>query len=196
MGSLDPGSANNVYIPMGIWFILLGTIGVYNVTKNVVIVKRHRLDSLAFITSFAVFLYIPAMVIISPQAGQIYQEFISTLKKLNGQVYAPFIGQLEADYTFIPGAHWVPIEDMIRGPGLDEHNHPTTRKLLEGVINPDKPAYIIMPTPLEEDRLIRFLTQYYVLDTDFGDRFKAPSTLPKCLEMVGLAIFIGMIHIQ
>ncbi|MBI1277886.1 MAG: hypothetical protein GC179_07140 [Anaerolineaceae bacterium] len=179
MGSLDPGSANNVYIPMGLWFIILGTIGLYNVTINVATVNRHHLASLAFITTFGVFLYIPATVIVSPQADEIYQEFISTLKNLNGQVYAPYIGQLNADYVFVPGAHWVALEDMVRGPGIDEQNHPTTRKLLEAVIQPDKPAYMILPYRLEGDPLIGFLTQYYVLDTDFGDRFKALATLPK-----------------
>lgn len=178
MGSLDPGSANNVYIPMGVLFIIMGTIGIYEVTKHVPVVKRHSLQDLAFITCFAVFMYAPATEIVSSQVGQVYQDFISTLKGLNGQVYGPYLGQLQADYTLVPGAHWVALEDMVRGPGRDEQNHPTTRALLSSVIQPDKPAYIISPNRLETDPLIGFLTQYYVLDTDFGERFKALSELP------------------
>jgi hypothetical protein len=101
------------------------------------------------------------------------------LKGLNGQVYGPYMGQLQADYTLEPGAHWVSLQDMVRGPGFDERNNPLVRKLLASVIRPQKPAYIISPYRLESDSLLGFLAKYYVLDTDFGDRFKALSTLPK-----------------
>ncbi len=179
MGSLDAGSVNNIYIPMGVWFILLGTIGLYNVANNVRVIKRQHLDALAFITSFAVLLYVPASVIVSPQAQQEYREFISTLQGLHAQVYGPFMGQLQSDYVLVPGVHWVSIEDMLRGPGRDEYDHPMTRKLLASVINPEGAAYIILPQPLDSDPLIGFLTKYYVLETDFGDQFKSLSTLPK-----------------
>jgi 4-amino-4-deoxy-L-arabinose transferase-like glycosyltransferase len=179
MGSLDAGSANNVYIPMGIWFILLGTIGLYDIMKNVSVIKRHRVDMLAFVTSFAVFLYAPASVIVSPQAQQDYKDFINILQGLHAQVYGPFMGQLQSDYVLVPGAHWVSIEDMLRGPGRDEYDNPTTHKLLASVIEPEGAAYIILPLPLDGDPLIGFLTKYYVLETDYGDRFKTLSTLPK-----------------
>ena len=29
MGALDPGSNNNVFIPMGTWFILTGVLGMF-----------------------------------------------------------------------------------------------------------------------------------------------------------------------
>ncbi len=179
MGSLDPGSNNNVYIPMGVWFILLGTISLYNIVKNVSAVKRHNLQALLFIGSFALFFYEPASVIVSPQADQSYHDFIAMLKGLNGQVYAPQIGQLQGDYTFVPGVHWVSLDDIVRGPGRDEENNPLTREILAKVIQPEKPAYILLPYPIASDSMLGFLSQYYVLDRDLGERFKPLSTLPK-----------------
>lgn len=179
MGSLDPGSNNNVYIPMGIWFILMGTLGIYHGTQYIPLIRRHNLDKFLFATSFAIFLYLPATVIIPPQAQQVYQDFIQTLSGLHAQVYAPLIGQLPSNYTFEPAAHWVAMDDIIRGPGIDEYDAPITRQLLQSVIQPGGAAYIIIPYQLEGDGLLGFLSQYYVLDTDFGDRFKLLSTLPK-----------------
>jgi hypothetical protein len=93
-------------------------------------------------------------------------------------VYAPTLGQLERGYQFFPAAHWVALEDMIRGPGRDTQNHPNTRRLLEPALNPSGPAFLLTNYPLEIDPLLGFLTEYYVLEQDYGDRFAALGVLP------------------
>ena len=98
---------------------------------------------------------------------------------LDGPVYAPWLGQLQKGYSFYPAAHWVALEDMIRGPGRATENHPGTRALLEPSIDPGGPAYILANRPLETYPFLAFLEDYYVLESDYGDRFKALRVLPK-----------------
>jgi hypothetical protein len=71
------------------------------------------------------------------------------------------------------------MEDLIRGPGVNEYNHPVTRSLLEPVLHPQGKAYILMNYPLENDPLLSFLLEDYSLKKDLGDRFAPLSTLPK-----------------
>jgi hypothetical protein len=68
---------------------------------------------------------------------------------------------------------------MVRGPGRDETNHPLVRALLEPVAHPVGQAYVLTNVPLESISQISFLTEDYVLETDYGDRFAALSALPK-----------------
>jgi hypothetical protein len=71
------------------------------------------------------------------------------------------------------------MEDLIRGTGVDENNHPVTRDLLNDVLHPNGNAYILMNYPLENDPLLSFLLNEYKLKEDLGDRFAPLSTLPK-----------------
>lgn len=179
MGSLDPGSSNNVFIPMGTWFILVGSIGLYRISTVNKSTYRYGLYLIALILTFALFLYNPQKVIISTQANTKYQELVDLLNSLKGPVYAPTLGQLDKDFVFFPAAHWVALEDMIRGPGKDTRNHPNTRYLLDPVIHPEENSYILANQPLENYAWLAFLTDYYVLETDFGDRFIELRSLPK-----------------
>jgi hypothetical protein len=180
MGTLDFGSANNIFIPMGTWFILLGTLGLHEFATRFTATRKYPIYTLAFVASFALLVYNPFTVIVSPRADAAYADLIGVLRGLDGHVYGPSLGQLENGYTLYPAAHWVALEDMIRGPGRDTTNHPTTRRLLDPVINPEGPAYILTNYPL--DVLIpalAFLTDYYVLETDYGERFQPLRVLPK-----------------
>ena len=179
MGALDPGSNNNVFIPMGTWFILTGTLGIFAFVGEYQFVNKWAVHLAALGLSFALFFYSPASVIVSPQADESYQDLVGYLNSLDGPVYAPWLGQLESGYTFVPAIHWVPMEDLIRGPGVDTYNHPNTRMLLDSVIHPNGTAYILMNYPLEEDSLLSFLSDDYKLEADFGGRFAPLTTLPK-----------------
>jgi hypothetical protein len=179
MGSLDPGSANNVYIPMGTWLIVMGVWGLQQLAQQFRQMRRFRLDLIGVATSFALLLYNPLPLIVSPQAQTAYADLISLLNSLPGPVYAPSIGQLQSGYVLSPTAHWVALEDMIRGLGRDTRDHPNTLALLQPAIEPSGPAYILANTPLETYPWIAFLNDYYVLDTDFGERFEALRVLPK-----------------
>jgi len=179
MGALDPGSNNNVFIPMGTWFIVTGTLGVFTFVSEYQFVNRWGGHLAVLGLSFALFFYSPASVIVSQQADETYTDLVTYLNSLDGPVYAPWLGQLESGYTFIPSVHWVPMEDLIRGPGVDTYNHPNTRMLLDSVVNPGGTAYILMNYPLDNDPLLSFLLEDYTLETDLGDRFASLTTLPK-----------------
>jgi hypothetical protein len=181
MGTLDPGSSYNVYIPMGTFFILLGTLGLYEAVQRP-LVRRYGLHFVALVMSFAALAYNPFDVAVSPRADSSYADLIQMLRGLGGTVYAPSLGQLEKDYTFRPAAHWVALEDMIRGPGRDTRNHPLTRRLLEPAIHPAGAAFILANERLDAEswpQHLRFLLDYYVLETDLGQRFAPLRCLPK-----------------
>jgi hypothetical protein len=179
MGALDPGSNNNVFIAMGVWFILTGALGLHWLSGQFAQVNRWAMPLVGVGISFVLFFFSPASVLVSPDAPATYQSFVGYLNTLDGPVYAPWLGQLEKGYSFSPPVHWVPMEDLIRGTGVDENNHPVTRNLLNAVLHPNENAYILMNYPLENDSLLSFLLSEYKLKEDLGDRFAPLSTLPK-----------------
>jgi 4-amino-4-deoxy-L-arabinose transferase-like glycosyltransferase len=179
MGALDPGSSDNVFIPMGMMLILVGTIGLHDWVKLNSKTEAWQLHHLALYASLALLLFNPATVLVSPDATRQYQDLIGFLKNLDGPVYAPTLGQLEPDYTLYPAAHWVALEDMIRGPGKDTTNQPLTRKILEPAIHPAGRAYLLLNRPPEYFPWIAFLQDNYVQSNDLGDRFVALQGLPK-----------------
>ena len=180
MGALDPGSSDNVFIPMGAFFILVGTIGLFQFSTGIMAARRFGLYLAGILITFAAFLYNPFTVIVSPQAQQSYQDFVKFLHDLNGNVYAPYLGQIQNGYSLYPAAHWVALEDMVRGPGRIEEDQPITRQMLDPVIDPKKNTYIITNYPIEDMvPAVQFLGQFYVLGEDYGDRFEPLRVLPK-----------------
>jgi hypothetical protein len=137
------------------------------------------LMNLTLACAFALLLYDPRTVVVSPYADASYKELVQELKSLPGQVYAPSLGQLQSEYQFFPTANWVALEDMIRGPGKDTENHPTTRHLLAPLLGNKSPFYILANVPLSDQPFMEFLEEEYVLQEDFGDRFKPLRVLPK-----------------
>jgi hypothetical protein len=94
-------------------------------------------------------------------------------------VYAPWIGQLQDGYQFSPAVHWVPLTDILRGPGVDIRDHPDVRRYLAAVEQPSGRAYILMNSYLEDDDALAHLAGRYVVTADLGDRFAALATLPR-----------------
>jgi hypothetical protein len=184
-GFLDPESANNLYIPLGIWFIITAVIGLEYLTSHHSMVKRWGLHLLAVGMSFTLLYYSPASVIVSRQAAAAYQDLVSYLRLVDGPVYAPWIGQLQDGYEFYPAVHWVPMTDILRGPEVAKQGNATIRALLEPVLHPVGKAYILTSFPLEGDPALAFLTDRYVLDRDFGERFAPLTTLPKRFNFGG-----------
>lgn len=181
--ALDPGNNNNVFIPLGTWLIIVGVLGIHYLAKNSILSVRLGVPLLLFACSFALFAYWPTTVLIPPETDQVYADLIATVTELDGPVYAPGVGQLQDRELFYPAAHWVTLIDLIREPGADLCNQPLARDLLEPVIHPSGPAYILLEHPLEEDAMLSFLTEHYILDTDFGNRYMALRDSPKLLEM-------------
>ena len=93
-------------------------------------------------------------------------------------MYAPTLGQLPTDYRFFPAAHWVALEDMVRGPQKDTRNHPVIQELLAPLLNSDEPVYILENYPLTRFRFFEYLNDHFVLEKDYGDRFRALAVLP------------------
>ena len=184
MGALDPGSNNNVFIPMGTWFIITGVLGLAAFQTTWPLVNRWAAHLVVLGLSFTLFFYNPATVLVSPKADVAYQDLVAYLNALDGPVYAPWIGQLESGYAFQPAVHWVPMEDLIRGPRVDMYAHPQIQTLLDPVLHPSGTAYILMNYPLENDPLLSFLLENgYTLETDLGGRFSALATLPKRFDL-------------
>ncbi len=179
MGALDNGSVNNVFIPMGTWFILMGVWKLHDLAVSLQTDRTFQIVLAALVVSFALFFYNPLTVIRPQTMYSNYTDLIAFLRGLQGTVYAPGLGQLEGDYVLYPAAHWVALDDMIRGPGRDTANHPLVRELLQPAISPTGPAYVLTSIPLENIPSLGFLNAYYVLDTDLGDRFQPLRLLPK-----------------
>lgn len=178
-GALDSGSNNNVFITFGVWLIITGMIGLQQLTTRIPMIERRGLHLLALSISFVLLAYDPAPLIVSPQADAAYQELTAYVSSLDGSVYAPWLGELPVGNTLSPTAHWVPLTDLVRRPGVDIAGSDLIRQLLDPVIHPPGKAYILMNYPLETDAALGFLTEHYQLQTDLGDRFAALSTLPK-----------------
>jgi hypothetical protein len=179
MGALDATSSDNVFIPMGTWIILVGVLALGTLYDSVERIRHYRLHLLAVYISFAILIYDPQSLFVSGQASAAYDDLLTILDNLDGSVYAPDIGQLERDYMLYPAAHWVSLDDMIRGPGLSPPNDPNTRHLLTPLLTPQGSAYILMNDPLPGILFLSFLCESYVLEADFGERFAALNLLPK-----------------
>ncbi|GAP99463.1 glycosyl transferase, family 2 [Leptolyngbya sp. NIES-2104] len=176
LATMTPGSNNNVYIPMGTWFIVVGVMALDRMMPRL---KQFGLHFFAIALSFALFAYNPMSVIVSGQSQTVYQDFVSYLKTLPGTVYAPWIGQLQDQKVFSPSLHWVPLDDLVRGKNSDPTKHPPLEKLLQSVVQPKGKAYLLHNLPLEQDGRLSFLQQNYKLEADLGTRFQALRTLPK-----------------
>jgi len=172
MGALDRGSAENVFIPMGTWFILVGTIGLAEW-------ERSPLPAIGLLLAFVTLAYDPRPVLPSSRAHAAYADLVGYLRGLGGPVFGPWQGQLPGGFTLQPAAHWVALEDLVRGPGRDTADSPLVRRLAGPALDPDGPAFIIANQPLETRDVLAFLTDDYVLTCDLGDRFAALRVLPK-----------------
>jgi hypothetical protein len=177
MGALDAGSSNNVFISMGVWIILVGTMGVAALAERLPRVRAVRLDRAALLLSFVLLAYNPLPMIVSPRARTEYADLVGTLKSLPGTVYAPWIGQLAGDYHLWPSGHWVSIEDM-----MGEHGSPHSpifHEILGPAFAPGHAAWVLTNAHLETYRCLALLHDRYVLAQDFGDRFRELKGLPR-----------------
>lgn len=177
MGALDGGSANNVFIPMGTWFLTAAVLAIFEWSR---VEGRWRQAGacLALFLSFTLLLYNPLAWRTDPNATAVYADFLSEIESRPGLLYSPDISTVEQTDHFYPNAHWVALEDLVRGRSRETANQPIVRELLAPLEAPNQPAWILTNLPLEEKEVLNFLMAYYTLDTDFGERFAALSTQP------------------
>ncbi len=179
-GALDAGSSDNVFIPFGALVIILGTVGLAACVRAGAGAWAQVAQPIAVAVAFVPLIYAPQTVILSPQAPVAYADFLGFVRGLDGPLYAPDIGELPGPPLFHPGAHWVALDDIGRGPGHTNADRAIAYGLMGPAEHPVGRAYLITNLPLatEQPPLSR-LSRLYVLQTDFGDRFAALAGLPK-----------------
>jgi hypothetical protein len=176
VGALDRGSAENVFIPMGTFFILVGTLGLAEWSSRS---GRSLYLEGALLLAFLTLAYDPRPLMPSRRAPAAYADLIGYLRRLGGPVFAPWQGQLPDGFVLQPAAHWVALEDLVRGPGRDPGGNPVVEQLASPALHPDGPAFILANQPLDTLQVLAFLQDDYVLACDLGDRFRALRVLPK-----------------
>jgi hypothetical protein len=173
MGSLDWGSSDNVFIPFGAFTIVLGTFGLAEI-KSVV------LQAAAVAIAFTPLTYAPQTVVVSSHSHEALADLKGTVKALPGSVYAPGIGQFAGPPIFSPGAHWVAIEDMERGPGHNAADEARAFALLDPVVHPTGRQFVLTARPLVGMTApLSLLEPHYALVQDYGNRFIALTGTPK-----------------
>ena len=180
MGALDPGSTYNVYIPMGAFCILCGSIELARINERAATVFGARTAFVGALLAFATLLYDPRKFWLPATARASYADLQATVRALPGPVYAPSIGQFVDGPRLSPAGHWVALEDMMRGPHRTSVDSARTRHLLDSVRHPATTAYILTNTPLAEmPRPVSELAAGYELVQDFGNRFAPLTALPR-----------------
>ncbi|HEY2898297.1 MAG TPA: hypothetical protein VGJ12_14250 [Gemmatimonadaceae bacterium] len=181
MGSLDPGSSYNVLVPMGAFCIVRGTIELAVVSERVS--PRFRLHPalVAALVAFATLIRDPRPYWLPIDAARTeYADLLATVRALPGTVYAPGIGQFVNGPTLYPAAHWVALEDIMRGPRRTAADSALARKMMEPARHPEGVAFMITNRPLESlSAPMNELAKSYALVQDFGNRFSALEPLPR-----------------
>jgi hypothetical protein len=179
LGSLDPGSSNNVFIPMGTWLILMGSIAIFSLETGRRAMDRRAMPVLALLLSFAALLYDPRENISSFRAQENFDNFVAELRGLGGTVYAPSIGQLDSEFKLSPSAHWVALQDLVRGGRHMEENKRLIESILTDAAHPAGNAYLLTyKLPAEIPPELDFPMREYILEKDYGDRFKPLRVVP------------------
>ena len=185
LGVMDGGSLDNVFIPLGVWLIVTGTIALKEFVDRFAAAERWGVHVAVLGISWTLLAYNPGALIVAPSAARSCRELVTFVHSLHGPVYAPMFGPLPAGNPFQPTLHAVALEDMIRAPGFDERDHPLARRLLEPVLHPAGTAYLLVDAPIDQDPLLGFLARAYVLETDLGERFADLAELPRRIEIGG-----------
>lgn len=178
-GAMDSESNNNVFIPLATWMIIVGVMAFERLSRETNWAREWGVLSAALGITLALLAYNPLSVIVSPHADRAYSDMQGFLTSLNAPVYAPWLGPLQDGFQFQPAVHWVPMTDLVRGPGVDLASNPVVHTLLDPVVHPAGRAYILTNLPLQQDSALSFLGSTYVLEEDLGTRFSQLAALPK-----------------
>jgi hypothetical protein len=178
MGSLDVGSSDNVYLLSGVWLLL---ISVRKLGPCLRVPGRDRHEVVAVCAVLATF----AMLVSDirewlPDRGAVaaYREFVTYVEKLDGPLYAPWLGDFPFTTETSSRAHWVALEDRVRGPRPRPGAASFVTTVLAPVAGAEPPAYLLTIAPLEGDRVLGWLSGAYVLHEDVRERFAALHELP------------------
>jgi hypothetical protein len=184
LATLTPGSNLNVFMPFGIWLILAAMITLPRLAREIEWLERVRFPAIALALSFAALAYNPVPLIVhESQADRAYLDLVGYIDSFDGPVYTPWIGKVPGEIAAAskrqPAAsHWVPLDDMMRGPGSSASDLDHIKRILSPDLNQPR-TYILDNARLETDPVLSFLSNSYVLEQDLGDRFRALDCLPR-----------------
>jgi hypothetical protein len=180
MGSLDPGSSYNVFIPLAAFLIVYGTIELARLSERVPLWWGMRPAPALALLAFATVLHDPRAFWLPSSAAASYADLQSTIRALDGTVYAPGIGQFPDGPTLFPAAHWVALDDIMRGPRRSAADSALARGLLDPIRHPAHTAYVLTNHPLATlAPPVSDLAGGYTLVQDYGERFAALAALPR-----------------
>jgi len=178
LGLMDPGSANNVFLPIAVSSILLGVLQLHRIPVPSRAFTQATLGLGIVAFSFVPLVFNPIDVLVPGDSKEAYDGFVAKLRSLPGQVFAPNIGQLPEGFRLNPAVHWVALEDMIRGPGVDVTNNPNTKRYLLPALEPQTRSFLVLSYQLDQDPLLEFLSDCYSYQEDWGEQFSALDVLP------------------
>jgi len=182
MGALDTGSSDNVFALAGVWslYVALEALGPHLSARPAY--DRERLALAALAITGAMLVNDAREWVPSRGAGAAYRDLRGALERLDGPVYAPWLGDLPfgagSRVRATARAHWVALEDRIRGGGGIDPRHPFVTGILRPVAQAPAPAYLLTIGPLEQDRILSWLAGSYELQESFGTRFDDLRELP------------------
>lgn len=182
MGALDSGSSDNVFALAGVWslYIALGALGPHLSARPAY--DRERLALAALAVTGAMLVNDAREWVPSRGADAAYRDLRGVLEQLDGPVYVPWLGDLPfgagSRVRTTARAHWVALEDRIRGGEAIDPRHPFVTGILRPVAQAPAPAYLLTIGPLEQDRILSWLAASYELQESFGTRFDDLRELP------------------
>ena len=180
MGSLDPGSSYNVFIPLAAFTLLYGTIELARLNERVPQWRGVRPALVIALLAFATLLHDPRSFWLPASARAAYADLQSTIRALPGTVYAPGIGELADGPQLYPAAHWVALDDMMRGPHRTASDSALSRRMLDPIRHPEMTAYVLTNHPLATMAPpVSELADGYTLVQDYGERFASLTALPR-----------------
>jgi hypothetical protein len=181
MGSLDPGSSYNVLVPMGAFCITRGAVELGQLSMRAA--PRFRLQPalVAALLAFATLIRDPRPYWLPITAARsAYADLLATVRALPGTVYAPSIGQFVNGPTLYPAAHWIAVEDIMRGPRRTAADSALARQLIDPARHPEGVAFLLTNRPISMlSAPVRELASSYRLVQDFGNRFAVLQPLPR-----------------
>ena len=180
MGSLDVGSSYNVFIPLATFTIVYSCIELAHMSEQTPLWKSVRPALVLALLAFATLLHDPRAFWLPNNSRAQYADLQSTIRALPGKVYAPGIGELVDGPQLYPTAHWVALDDMMRGPHRTAEDSALSRRMLDPIRHPETTVYVLTNHPLATlAQPVSELAGSYTLVQDYGERFASLTALPR-----------------
>lgn len=177
-GALDAGSSDNVFSLAGAWMLVMLLQEVGPALASAAAPRARRLAICALGCTAVLLLHDFRDWDPPHGAPAAFADLESTLLTLDGPVYAPWLGNLPVARSTTARAHWVALEDRVRGSGPPGPRDPWVMRVLAPVATASAPAYLLTSSPLDSDYLLGWLGDTYALERDYESRWAALRELP------------------